>query len=425
MKLKTLAVAVAAATISSSAFAVDFHGYMRSGIGLGADGGQSCSVSKTYVGRLGNECDTYAELILGQELYSKGGVKFDFGSNLAYTSNQNNDWEGTKTGTGNNEDGDTDIAIREMNVVAKGVLPFAPDASVWAGKRFYKRNDIHILDFYYWDVSGPGAGIEDIPVGPGNLSFAWTRSDRQEGFVTKASHDSNGDYVEGTGSARNQNLFDVRYTGLSIGGSNTLDFGVTYAYVNTTEAQDAENKGEKSGVMLTSQLTTGIAGGFNKFVVQYGTEGYAHALRYTGGGNWYGSENSGHGGKAYRVIDHGVVTFGKSVDLAYAAVYASYDRDDFASSHNYWNAVVRPSYKWSDYHKTILEYGYYDADDDSWGKSKNSKLTLAQAISAGPGFWARPEIRLFGSYVKDHENDSLAKGKNNEFEYGVQVEAWW
>lgn len=31
------------------------------------------------------------------------------------------------------------------------------------------------FDFYYWDISGPGAGLENIDVGFGKLSLAATR----------------------------------------------------------------------------------------------------------------------------------------------------------------------------------------------------------------------------------------------------------
>ena len=49
------------------------------------------------------------------------------------------------------------LALRQFNVQAKICL--VPEATVWAGKRFYQRHDIHISDFYYWNMSGPGAQV--------------------------------------------------------------------------------------------------------------------------------------------------------------------------------------------------------------------------------------------------------------------------
>lgn len=43
-------------------------------------------------------------------------------------------------------------------------------STIWAGKRFYQRHDVHMIDFYYWDISGHGAGIENIDLGFGKLS---------------------------------------------------------------------------------------------------------------------------------------------------------------------------------------------------------------------------------------------------------------
>ena len=63
-----LAVAIAAGILSAQAGAVDFKGYARSGIGWTGSGGeqqcfQATGAQSKY--RLGNECETYAELKLG------------------------------------------------------------------------------------------------------------------------------------------------------------------------------------------------------------------------------------------------------------------------------------------------------------------------------------------------------------------------
>ncbi|RTL27176.1 MAG: carbohydrate porin, partial [Rhodocyclaceae bacterium] len=50
------------------------------------------------------------------------------------------------------------------------------NARLWAGKRFYQRNDVHITDFYFWNNSGNGGGIENVDVGVGKLSYAYRRN---------------------------------------------------------------------------------------------------------------------------------------------------------------------------------------------------------------------------------------------------------
>lgn len=54
--------------------------------------------------------------------------------------------------------------------------------------------------------------------------------------------------------------------------------------------------------MLTAELTQGIFGGFNKTVLQYGTEGYSKTMAYYGDGSWYGAEAKG-GADGYRIIN--------------------------------------------------------------------------------------------------------------------------
>lgn len=140
-----LAVAVAAGIMSVQAMAVDFHGYARSGIGwTGSGGEQQCfratGAQSKY--RLGNECETYAEIKLGQEVWKEGDKSFYFDTNVAYSVAQQNDWEAT------------DPAFREANVQGKNLIEWLPGSTIWAGKRFYQRHDVHMIDFYYWDISG-------------------------------------------------------------------------------------------------------------------------------------------------------------------------------------------------------------------------------------------------------------------------------
>jgi len=53
-------------------------------------------------------------------------------------------------------------------------LKFLGDgAKAWIGRRFYKREDIHVTDYFWWNASGLGGGLEDIPVsGSLKLSYA-------------------------------------------------------------------------------------------------------------------------------------------------------------------------------------------------------------------------------------------------------------
>ncbi|MCG9698694.1 maltoporin [Vibrio natriegens] len=423
-KVSVIAAAVAASLAAGSAFAVDFHGYMRAGVGVSGDGGQQVTFEKNKIGRLGNEGDIYGEVQLGQEVYNNNGKTFYVDSMVAMTSNGSNDWESTSTNCGLNDAGDAvecvddaQFALRQFNVQAKGLLNFAPEATLWAGKRFYQRHDVHISDFYYWNISGAGAGIEGIEAGPGKLSFAWVRNDRSD--ITDEGND---------GDAANVNTLDLRYAGLSLWSNASLEMGLDYAIVNETEDASNSTKDAKNGVMVTAELTQGLDSGFNKTVFQYGTEGYSKAFAFYGDGSWYGAE-ANDGADGYRIINWGVIGLGDNWELGHQLVYGvGNDMWDGQDKWETFSVVARPVFKWDENNKTIFEAGYAIDDNDGF-ESTYGKMTVAQAWSAGSSFWARPEIRLYATYLTaDDDNDTqkFDGGRSDDtFQFGVQAEAWW
>lgn len=404
MKAKWLPIsaAVIMALGSASASAVDFHGYMRSGVGISDNGGMQ-TLSKQKVGRLGNEDETYSEVQLGQEVYNKAGKTFYVDSMFAMTSNGSNDWEGTSGD-------DANFALRQFNVQAKGL--FGGNEVTWAGKRYYQRHDIHITDNYYWDVSGSGAGVEQIKVGPGQMAFAVIRSD-------------SGDL--------NNNILDARYANIPLWSDASLEVGLDYALANPTDAQDeaadAAGTDIDDGAMLTLELTQGMLGGFNKTVLQAMADSYATLPIYNGGGSW--TAQNGDSADGFRAINWGVLPLGDKFEFGHEILFGqtNFSNDDEA---DIFNVVVRPMYKWNDTMKTVLELGYsHDTTTPDVGDETQhdmQKYTIAQAWSAGSGFWARPELRVFASYLKS--NDSMRADKDGEAQddamnFGVQAEAWW
>jgi len=133
--------------------ALEFAGYLRSGLGTSVNSGsQSCfqlpGAQSKY--RLGNECEQYAELELRQDLYT-----LDDGSVLSVDGMASlyNRYDRNLTFQGENG------SARMPQMYAQwSNLPSLNGGSLWAGRRYYKRNDIHISDFYYWNQSAPAAG---------------------------------------------------------------------------------------------------------------------------------------------------------------------------------------------------------------------------------------------------------------------------
>ena len=437
-----LSAAVALALSSVAASAVDFHGYFRAGAQASTQGGEVYCLGNGnkghMVGRLGDECDTYAELTLNQEVYNKANNKWTVNTLVAYGTQEGNrdlqgdSWQGVGgTGPWNGQR----LSIREL------WTGYQTDAGyqIWAGKRFYQRKDIHILDLYYLNNSGYGAGIEGIDVGMGNLAFA----------VTKWANDGTSDYN------RNVYKLDARWNGIPVGPLGNLDASVIYALPFISEQQEANAAGNaranraNSGALVTLDLNTAVNSDsvnlMNHFVVQYGTNGFG-----------YIGQNGNHAGDNYtpdlddtgvRVIDWGTLDAG-NFGLGYSLIWAHVDNgDDHQAAGATWTTersgwiysiVLRPEYKWTEFTRTTLELGYSSQKTNGWmapGEDPDVyKVTLAQQFTPGKGFWTRPAIRFYVSYIGGDEFangwDVGYKNKNKDGdEYqitvGTQVEAWW
>ena len=428
-----LAVAIAAGILSAQAGAVDFKGYARSGIGWTGSGGeqqcfQATGAQSKY--RLGNECETYAELKLGQEVWKEGDKSFYFDTNVAYSVSQQNDWESTSP------------AFREANVQGKNLIEWLPGSTIWAGKRFYQRHDVHMIDFYYWDISGPGAGIENIDLGFGKLSLAATRSSESGGSSAFADFDANGDRIYD--NIVPNDVFDVRLAGMEINPGGTLELGVDYGHTNIPDDYYLQPGASKDGWMGTLEHTQSMMKGFNKFVLQYATD----SMTSQGKGQAQGGSVN-NDGSMIRVLDHGAITLADQWDLMYVAMYQNLDMDDNQGT-EWYTVGVRPMYKWTPIMSTLLEVGYDNVKSQETGdRNGQYKITLAQQWQAGDSIWSRPALRLFATYAKWDEkwgyakdangdntrfaisdstgngNFSTSRGDDDEFTFGAQMEIWW
>lgn len=445
-----LSAAVALALGSVTASAVDFHGYFRAGMQANTEGGAVYCLGNGNeghrVGRLADECDTYAEIALSQEVYNKANSKFTVNTLVAYGTNEGNVDQQGDSWQGLGGEGPWDgqrLSIREL--YAK--YDTADGYSIWAGKRFYQRKDIHILDFYYLNNSGYGAGIENIDVGAGNVALA----------VTKWANDGSSKSAE---NFRNVYKLDARWNGIPVG-FGTVDASVIYALPFISDAQKKNAAGNnreiqaRSGALVTlehnSTINTDAMSIMNKFVIQYGTNGFAYIGQF---GNHAGDNYTPDTDvDSVRLIDWGTLDAG-NFGLGYSVIWSHKNSGDkhgnnaWTSDRSGWDysIVLRPEYKWTEYTRTTLELGYSATKTDQWKANANpndgkvyedpdvTKITLAQQFTPGKGFWSRPAIRFYVSYIS---GDLFAHGwatnyatKNvdedeEQITVGTQVEAWW
>ena len=148
---------------AAGAHALDWTGYFRAGPGLTSNNAsRACYAlnggSKGMKYRLGNECDFYGEFQLSQG-FQKDGV--DYRVTL-----MTNHWTGATDTDGKG------LAIEQMFAEAKG-FDIAPNATFWIGKERGRRGDVHIVDTFFTEMAGVGAGVKGLDGGVGKLGVAY------------------------------------------------------------------------------------------------------------------------------------------------------------------------------------------------------------------------------------------------------------
>ena len=430
------------------------------------------------LGRLADECDTYAELALSQEVFNKDDNKFTINTLVSYGTAednwdyQGNDWQGLSDEAGNAWGGQR-LSLRE----AWAGYEMPSGIQLWAGKRYYQRKDIHLMDFYYLNNSGTGIGLENISVGNlGSVSLALIKSQTNAnlGELEVGKKEYKYDYKdslrkgktkhktdeipvyesqEQTGSNANINSWklDARWNGIPLWTDATLDIAMIYAWQNLSDDQRVwsynyevrgeekvyrkEVNGNNNGYLAHVEWTQGnFFGGFNKFIIQYGHDGLVTSPlgnHFGGGVVPYPTK-----GNVFRFINWGLIEQ-PSWNLGYALMAGHRNTFDengteggagwSGNTNTDYAVVLRPSYKWSDFTSTVLEFGYNNVGYNGDDRKSATKLTLAQQWTPGSNFWARPSIRVFASWLSGSQLDHRIDNGNDSHQVtlGAQVEAWW
>jgi maltoporin len=184
----------------------------------------------------------------------------------------------------------------------------------------------------------------------------------------------------------------------------------------------------------------------NKFVIQYGSNGFAYIGDF---GNHAGDNYTPDTDvETVRLIDWGTLDAG-NFGLGYSVIWSHKNSGEkhgdnaWTTNRSGWDysVVVRPEYKWTEYTRTTLELGYSKTKTNGWVADTTkfedpdvTKVTLAQQFTPGKGFWSRPAIRFYVSYISgdlfaNSWNPGYASKNIDEDEeqitVGTQVEAWW
>jgi maltoporin len=464
MRLRNAILAVAVAALALAAFpasALEFHGYLRTGIGGNfRGGGQACFYmpGTDYKWRLGNECETYAELELRETLYKdRSGVEFTYTGLLAYMNWQRNNTESLVGFYAFQNSGSpipwngTEFKARQ-NWVGVNNLPFLGGASAWIGQRYYMRSDVHPLDWYIFDPSGPGAGVE-------NINVADTFKLAVAAFVNKGAEPG---YYPGPNDPTPRPVAASQVWRIDVRGYEipffvgNLTFAANVGILTTTAGTRTPGSQTVSSWFTLLHNWPGLLGGNNQLWLQYG-HGTMSPI------NAYPSESSGSNAWQFRITDMWV--FEPIPQFAGALVFSWQDRNHLygsaapggyqGDSSTTWTLGVRPVWNVMNYFKLQGDFAWQSLTPKTnpggrWGNTNTMNLfkatiapTLAPLPGPGGSFWVRPELRVFVTYASWNEamqaNGGMDQGScattgtstsvfgcsTNGFTFGAQVEAWW
>lgn len=415
------------------------RGYFRGGFGASNQKGRQTCFSLALAGgtlskyRLGNECEVWAELEFTTTVYagSDGTVASVHFMPAAFIPTSYIGYSSTGTTSSDLGSPNTGATVAFPNLYAdiKGI-PWLFGGTAWIGTRYYKRESVYISDFFYWNPSGVGGGIEDINIGKDlRLSYGAFAVDGQPNGSPQLP-------MRVDLGIRN----DLQLRGIKPYESGEFQIGFQYiadwsGNKDDTSGQPLQRK-THGGWGVTLQHVQKLLGGENKLAFQYGK----------GGGTGFGTLSRFYypdfslyfdpTETRLRVVDVLTIQPTESLGAQVGLVYEHDDLGNAGQKTDWYSAGARLSWGFTEHAKLLGEAGY-DRVKKSNGSTPQwlAKFTIAPTLAAAKGFWARPELRAFYTYAMWNEtargatidsgrlytNSLLLSGSTA----GLQAEAMW
>jgi maltoporin len=406
----------------------EFHGYFRSGYGLNSEGGQQVAFQAPGADakyRLGNEAETYGEFIFvnnwlnPEQNTDKAWIKTEVMIE-ANTSNYAS-YANFPNGVGSDQ-----FRLREAFVRAGHIFESQPDAKFWAGERYYRRQHIEIDDFYPLDMSGYGAGAEDVNVGIGKLAVAFLAGARPD-IVTQ-----NGNYAKSNIDVR---LYDLK------GPAGLWAAWFDFATAKGGTAQNGGTLPAGTAFPTANGYAFGLRhqrlewhGGYHAFSIQYGKGAASNFSTSIDNPSPYLTHS-----ERLLIAEH--LLLQTNDRFAVMPIFIFQRKRDGQPGHGFndWASFgLRPEVFFTKYLSLAFEAGFDHTEGFVTTQNGNTqfdgwlrKFTIAPQIGAGRKFFSRPVLRVFLTYANwSNGFRGLVGGipfedRTSGLTYGVQAETWW
>ncbi len=364
--------------------------------------------------RLGNECETWLELALYDDLKFDSGVVLHTQVRPLFV--------------GGNGERVEFFGWGEVYGELSGL--FENGAKVWAGRKNYDRYDSQINDYFYFNNSGDGAGISDIPFGGGLFSYAFFYDELSPSTTNEHIYLMRHDLRWRKKFGDDELTLVLDYSSmdgehLSLGDIETTSGFALGAIYKLGGLTLDDYKGESiSGLFYGEGLSKNAFANVPNVPFTLEREKLVD--------NLIGSGDAIESSKTWRILSNAAV---ENDDFGFMGnfVYESKDDEDFGVVNQEWLSLGVRGY-WFAYKNVRLvgEVGYDSVDDKIADETYELvKSTAAVELALDKGIWNRPVLRLY--YTNASWNDE-AKGKIGGTAYadktsadnvGVQLEYWW
>lgn len=414
--LAALMLAGLASPVLADDSSLEFHGYMRAGVGVNTKGGGQVCFNMNGVShwRLGNECDYTIEptfIYNAAKSPEYGNWKITFMPSVYRAYGQGELGGEVKDAGGNvvgNFNGTDELVTRFGQVfISSEKIPALGNGGVWAGRRFYDRVQLGINDHFLENHDSDGAGIENVEVGAAKFSYAFLMNPRT-----------------GTTSANEQAYEHAfRVTDIpTFGKDHALDIYFGRSDLSSSENQTtgaAKKEGDATtrlGLYHKSNGLIGNGGTLIGFRVQTNDASRNAFVAFQQTGSF--------GATAWDFITEFHRNTDKVTDKS-TKIFTLGGRTD--------THIAGPF-------RFLAELGHDNVKADGQDAANLTKLTLATAVSAGKDAGSRPTVRFFvtharwndeakaylsSSWVSGPRFASVFGNAKSGTSVGAQAEAWW
>lgn len=438
---------------------LDIAGYVRAGYGRNDRGGvqvpfQAPGAPSKY--RLGNETEVYGELAFGKNFY----LADTFSRDPSPSATESESLRGPiariqfRPSYSLSYAGESSWGLPEAWGAIGNLFGAQPDLKFWAGNRLYRRYDVHMIDWFFYNMSGLGGGVEDVNLGFGKAALAWIGNSSGSAAYTDEILDPPENRSGFAKSNLDLRLYDVP---LPLGKG---EFGVVYA--RTEGGLGLANNGEPFAVPDADGFSFHFLHLAEKFLDDRSVN------KFSVQGGWGGAKNLSSG---FEIFNLGGVNYITpelpdawrvrlsedfilqpsdlfSVGAVLAFQYTDYDQlavpglggmaDGIYGGKRFWySAGARPILHFTRNVSLAFEGGvdYTDTQGvvDSVANLHGTlwKVTLAPQVSLGRHFMSRPAIRAYITYAgwldgfEGYVGGPTYADRDYGYAAGIQMEAWW